>query len=141
MKDNFFVTRKNRRTMSDPNYPPMSQSEWERAPWNQVELPERKFQVTVCQALSKSGIEVLTNDYNPEYEEETGITYSDTSETDWKEVYHENDYHTPLQLIGLFKKYLEDDMENIPENKRTWYKHLIQECEDWVEDEIDIMED
>lgn len=127
--------------MSDPNYPPMSQSEWESAPWNQVELPERKFQVTVCQTLSKSGIEVLTNDYNPEYEEETHITYSDTSETDWKEAYHENDYHTPLQLIGLFKKYLEDDMENTPENKRTWYKHLIQECEDWVEDEIDIMED
>ena len=26
---------------ADSNYPPMSQSDWDRAPWNEVELPPK----------------------------------------------------------------------------------------------------
>lgn len=39
---------------SNSNYPPMSQSEWDSAPWNEVELPPKDVEVTVSITLSKT---------------------------------------------------------------------------------------
>lgn len=38
---------------SDSNYPPMSQSEWNRAPWNQADTPEENFNIAVSYNFSK----------------------------------------------------------------------------------------
>jgi hypothetical protein len=38
---------------SRSNYPPMSQSEWDSAPWNQVDPPKEEFTVTVSLTMSK----------------------------------------------------------------------------------------
>ena len=47
---------------SNSNYPPMSQSEWDRAPWNEVELPRKDVEVTVSITLSKT-MKVPVTDY------------------------------------------------------------------------------
>ena len=44
------------------NYPPMSQSEWDNAPWNQVDNPEREIEVTVSVTLSKI-VSIKVSDY------------------------------------------------------------------------------
>ena len=44
------------------NYPPMSQSEWDNAPWNQVDNPEREIDVTVSITLSKT-VKIKVSDY------------------------------------------------------------------------------
>ena len=44
------------------NYPPMSQSEWDNAPWNQVDNPEREIDVTVSVTLSKT-VKIKVSDY------------------------------------------------------------------------------
>ena len=44
------------------NYPPMSQSEWDNAPWNQVDNPEREIKVTVSITLSKT-VKIKVSDY------------------------------------------------------------------------------
>ena len=44
------------------NYPPMSQSEWDNAPWNQVDNPEREIEVTVSVTLSKT-VKIKVSDY------------------------------------------------------------------------------
>ncbi len=38
---------------SDSNYPPMSQNEWNRAPWNQAKTPEENFNIAVSYNFSK----------------------------------------------------------------------------------------
>ena len=44
------------------NYPPMSQSEWDNAPWNQADNPEREIEVTVSVTLSKT-VKIKVSDY------------------------------------------------------------------------------
>ena len=135
------------------NYPLMSQSEWDNAPWNQNDPEEKEFKVTVSQTLSKNTA-VTTSDYIPGgYFPETEwdidgyhtITYhepDDTSDTDWKEAY-KSERLTPLQLIGEFKdfltKYLPDPIIDIKGFQR--YKYLIDECEGWTEDETEVIEE
>ena len=113
------------------------------APWNEQEVPERRFDVCISQTLSKS-TRVTTNDYVPEVDQDEGGVYklTDTSDTDWKEAY-KNEHLTPLQLIGEFKdfltKHLPDPIIDIKGFRR--FKHLIDECEGWTEDETEVVED
>ena len=47
------------------NYPEMTQSQWDSAPWNEKETPEKEFEVCITQTLSKT-VKVTTNDYIPD---------------------------------------------------------------------------
>ena len=135
------------------NYPLMSQSEWDNAPWNQNDPEEKEFKVTVSQTLSKNTA-VTTSDYIPGgyfpetewdidgYHTITCHEPDDTSDTDWKEAY-KGEHLTPLQLIGEFKdfltKYLPDPIIDIKGFQR--HKYLIDECEGWTEDETEVIEE
>ena len=131
---------------NNSNYPLMSQSEWDNAPWNQSDPEEKEFEVTVSQTLSKSTT-VTTSDYIPgEYFPETEwdidgyhtITChepDDTSDTNWKKAYN-NEHYTPLGLIQEFKEMLKKNTP-IPETRR---KHLIDECMNWIEDDLEVCE-
>jgi hypothetical protein len=128
------------------------------APWNEPIVPEKEFDVTCSQSLSKTVI-VTTNNYIPgaegvDYEPDDEGGYcavgwhdpDDTSDTDWEEEYS-NEHYTPLQLINLFKRHLSDELNvilNSPEeksNKEKFLRHLIDECSDWTEDETEYVED
>lgn len=124
------------------------------APYNQSDPGDMEFGVTCSQSLSKS-VSVWTSDYIPgssgvdyEVNDEGGVdTISweddpDTSDTDWEKAYEE-DHYTPLQLINLFKRYLESELNHTEtvSKQPSFLKHLISECSDWVEDETEIIED
>lgn len=96
------------------------------APWNQSDPEEIETNVLCSQTLSKT-VPVITYD---------------VEDKNWEDVYHENDYHTPQQLLGLFKRYLQDMLgEKIQVSKSPSYiKHLIKECENWDEDDVEYME-
>ena len=125
-------------------YPPGAEFD-PRAPWNEQEVPERQFDVCISQTLSKS-TRVTTDDYVPGVDpDEDGYgyhDYSDTSDTDWWEAY-KNEHLTPLQLIEEFKdfltKHLPDPIIDVKGFRR--FKHLIDECEGWTEDETEVVED
>ena len=131
---------------NNSNYPLMSQSEWDNAPWNQNDPEEKEFEVTVSQTLSKSTT-VTTSDYIPGgyfpetewdidgYHTITCLEPDDTSDTDWKKAYN-NEHYTPLGLIQEFKEMLEKNTP-IPETRR---KHLIDECMNWIEDDLEVCE-
>lgn len=116
------------------HYPPGADTP--DAPWNQSDPPEQEFEITITQTLSKS-LSVFTDQYNfiCDMDEDGVSTEYDTSDTNWHDVYEE-DHYTPLQLIALFKRMLESK-EEISERMR---KHLIEECEEWCEDECEIVE-
>ena len=132
---------------TDGNYPDGSQYD-KNAPWNMKDSPERDFKVTCSQTLSKT-VEVFTNAYTSiperEFDGENTVTVIDydTSNIDWKEEYKNNDYYTPLQLIELFQKYLLDEVNgsNMVSRNPKFLHHIITECNNWIEDELEIVED
>ena len=124
------------------------------APWNQSDPDEKEFDITCSQTLSKT-VQVLTSNYIPGAE---GVDYEpdgeggycsfgwhdpdDTSDTNWADEFHNNDYHTPQQLLGLFKDLLIRDLENgNPMKSERYTKALIEECDGWCEDECEFIEE
>ena len=85
-----------------------------------------KFDVCVSQTLSKN----------------THVVACISDDTNWKEVYSK-EHMTPIEIIGEFKKflttYLPDPIVNIRGFKN--FKHLINECNNWVEDETEIIQE
>ena len=142
-------------------YPPGTEFKAD-APWNQVDVPEKEFDVTISQSLSKS-VTVVTNDYIPgasgvDYEPNEEGGYSacgwhdpdDTSNTAWGKAYREEHY-TPLDLIDLLCKKCKqelNELENLGSEDAPYYyaqkkrelEHLIDECECWTEDECEVVE-
>ena len=131
------------------------------APWNEPVIPEKEFEVTCSQSLSKNVI-VYTDNYIPgasgvdyESDDEGGYTAvgwhdsDDTSDTNWDKEY-KNDHYTPLELINKFKEYLmkqwdilkdaEEANDARTKQKKREIKHLIEECEGWTEDETEYVE-
>ena len=110
------------------------------APWNEVEVPEREFDVCVSQSLSKS-TSIYTQDYQPEYDEEDGHTYADTSQTDWKKAYNDVAM-TPLDIIQSAEKIAKALLEEGKTRFAGIYlKSLVEECQDWNDDETEIIEE
>ena len=95
---------------SDPN-----------APYNEVEVPERDFDVDVTETLTRTAT-VTTRKYCPEFDEEDGHTYANTDDTNWEEVYNEN--FMPLsKLMEEMKKeaqlFIADIEQRIKECKQN----------------------
>jgi hypothetical protein len=116
-------------------------------PWSEPEIPERDFEVTCSQSLSRIAT-VTTNNYIPCVDEgcDDGVGYhdewADTSDTNWAEEYHDNDHYTPIQLIELFKQCLEENLKHGLVFKTPGVtKRLIEECDGWTEDETDFEQD
>lgn len=115
---------------SNSNYPAMSQSEWDKAPWNQEELPEKEIEVTVSVTLSKT-IKIKVSDYEitDSGKDEDGQYYEDIdySNCDLKKAVEEqvtlpqNAYkyvrgdHESAKLIDDLSNWNIDDMEVILE--------------------------
>ena len=126
----------------------------EQAPWYETDVPEKGFDVTCSQTLSRTA-SVLTNNYTPgesgvDYEtDDEGHPYAvpwqdpdDTSDTNWAEEWHENDHYTPKQLIELFAECLTTMQRNGYVFKTPAQDaHLIEECANWTEDETEFIEE
>lgn len=120
-----------------------------QAPYNEPLVPNREFGVCISQSLSKN-LKVKTNSYVSEkcVEPWNGICEEkiDTSDTNWAEEYHNDSHYTPLQLIGLFRRHLSDELNvilNTPSKdikRKKYLEGLIEECSGWIDDETVIME-
>jgi hypothetical protein len=126
------------------NYPPGAAHD-PNAPYNEVEVPEREFDVTISISLSRT-VQCYTNKYIPEVDEENGHLYVDTSDTPWSEVFGDN-HKTIPELLEELRKYIQKDLDNIDKvaeeqkcNKaflKRKLEFLLEECDDWNVDEED----
>lgn len=113
------------------------------APYNEVEIPEREFDVTISMSLSRT-VQCYTNKYIPEVDEENGHLYVDTSDTPWSEVYGDN-HKTIPELLEELKKYIQKDLDNLADDEtkmdkafhRRRLEFLLTECDEWTVDEED----
>ena len=87
------------------NYPPMSQSDWDRAPWNEKIVPDKEIEVTVSVTLSRT-VKITVNDYTIDEE-----GYCDFSECDLHKAVKEQ-IKLPQQLC---KDWTVDEFEIIEE--------------------------
>lgn len=124
------------------NYPPGAAND-PNAPYNEIEVPEREFDVTISMSLSRT-VQCYTNKYIPEIDEEDGHLYVDTSDTPWSEVYGDN-HETIPELLEELKKYIQKDLDNLADNEtkvdkafhRRRLEFLLTECDEWTVDEED----
>lgn len=117
------------------NYPPMSQSEWDAAPWNQRE-PE-PYEVTVeTEYTMKGKFSVEVTDYEAEYCPEDGHTYYDTTYCDFQAAYDEQ-YLNPIECLEkmseLIKKYVPKDVYGKHDIER-----LLASAEGWRVTYVDV---
>ncbi len=126
------------------NYPPGAAHD-PNAPYNQVSLPEVEFDVTCSISLSRT-VQVYTDDYIPECDDNGSIIEYNTSETSWSEAYRD-DHKTIPELLEELKKYIQKDLDNIDKvaeeqkHNKAFLKRklefLLEECDDWIVDEED----
>ncbi len=107
------------------------------APWNQVEIPEREFDVVGVFTLTGTA-KISSSNYM--CDESPDGSYIDTSDIDWREEYTSQAY-TPIELINKYK-------EELLEKKKTLTKHseiaevegLIRACESYEQEDVDFYE-
>ena len=117
---------------SNSNYPKMSQSEWDNAPFNEVVLPERDFDIE-CEFVMRKYVTVTTNDYVPEYDDEDGRESADTENTDWGHAFANSGHFTIQDLIDELREYVKEDMKNCAPNtgKGAHLERLLEACNGW----------
>lgn len=137
---------------ANSNYPPMSQSEWDNAPWNEPTIPEKEFEIQVSQTLVKT-CDVITDKYIPgpswvewESDEEGGHAIGchdpdDTSDTDWEQEYKDQHY-TILELLAELEEMARKELENTAPNslRGKELKNIIDECQGWELDDSEYEE-
>ena len=124
---------------SNSNYPPMTQSQWDAAPWNEQTFPERIFDVHVVQILSKDD-KVCTSDYTPEIDEENCHVYANTENTDWNKANRDSNYE-PIDIIYACKCIAQWAIDNGTSRIGKYtLEDVVDACNDWDVDETTVEE-
>lgn len=125
--------------------PPGAECDY-NAPFDYSEVESKEFNVVCSQTLSKP-FKVMSDSYTPKAETvyEEGHRYvdewDDTSGIEWDTEFKNNGCHTPLELISLFKEFLNKQSEKGHFFKsRAYTKALIEDCEGWEEDNLNVYE-
>lgn len=120
-------------------YPPGAEFD-PSAPYNEPVVPEREFEITISQTLSKL-VTVTTDKYIPEVDYETGDLYTNTSETDWYGIYEEEQYNI-LELLDHLQTFAEKELKNVSPNsgRGRELQRIIESCKDWTVDDYCIEE-
>ena len=112
-------------------YPPGAEFD-PQAPWNEPVIPEQDFEVDVEYVLQKTAVKVTTDDYSPEFDEETGHVDANTEDTDWENVY-ENSHYTIPELLSELELYIKQDLERYKGSatKERKLKGMLEDCQGW----------
>lgn len=119
---------------SNSNYPLMSQSEWDNAPFNQSDTEEEDFNLVVSYTLSKE-VPVISTEYS---EDEHGTHILENPREDY-----ENTQIKLQDIIDFAKssaKYLLSfESGNLLSSKdKSSLKAIVKSCEGWVIDEYEV---
>ncbi len=117
-------------------YPPGTEFS-SMSPWSEKDAPEKQFNVLCSQVLSKT-VKCTTSNYALQVED----NQIDTSDTNWANEWSENDHYTPIQLINLLKDFITKDLiYGDSKYSKEHLEHLLKECDGWVEDDCEFIEE
>ena len=117
--------------MSEKDFYPAGAYNDPSAPYNEPVIPATSFDIDVTVTLKKS-VSVTTEDYIPEYDDETGHTDANTENTNWKDAFEQEHYSLP-QLLDKLKVYLRHDISmSVGCTQRVRSLQLmLEDCENW----------
>ena len=112
-------------------YPPGAEND-PNAPYNQTDVPERKFDIE-CECVLRTVVAVNTNDYVPETDDDNGHEYANTENTDWQHAFENSGHFTIQDLLDELREYVKEDMEKcLPNTGRGAHlKRLLAACDQW----------
>lgn len=124
---------------TNSNYPAMTQSQWDAAPWNDPIIPECNFDLDVQVTLSRKAT-IKTDNYTPCVDEE-GYSCANTDNTDWAQEYKEKCYTIP-ELLEILKGYVKQDLERYKgsRHKEMELKEILEACDGWTVEELEVSE-
>lgn len=113
-------------------YPPGAEFD-KNAPYNEIIIPEKDFEVDVEYVLQKKAVTVTTDDYRPEFDDETGHVDANTENTDWEDAYNNSGHFTIQEMLDELKEYVKADMQTCSPNtcKGAHLKRLLEDCDGW----------
>lgn len=119
------------------NYPLMTQSQWDAAPFNQEDPPEADFNVAISCSLSREA-KVTTDDYDGGEYDEDGIWCAGDLNNP-SEAYSEN-YKSIAEIINFAKECAKYLLANKNYKVRPKYtlKKFIDSCTGWTVDEENV---
>lgn len=117
--------------MSSGYYPAGAEND-PNAPYNQVEVREREFDIE-CEFVMRKYVTVTTNDYEPDYDDEDGREDANTENTDWAQAFAESGHFTIQDLIDELREYVKEDMKTCAPNtgKGAHLERLLEACNGW----------
>lgn len=112
-------------------YPPGAEFD-PNAPYNEPVIPERDFEVDVEYVLQKKAVKVTTDDYSPEFDDETGHVDANTEDTDWENAYNNSHYTIP-ELLSELESYIKQDLERYKGSatKERQLNGMLKDCQGW----------
>lgn len=109
------------------------------APYNEQQIPEREFDVDVIVTLTKR-VKISTDKYIPDYDDESGAVYTNTTDIDWEEGYKNQCYTIP-ELLDVLQEYLTQDLQKtVFKDKRQKIKKMIKDCKGWKIEDMEFEE-
>lgn len=124
------------------NYPPGAEHD-PRAPYNEIEVPEKEFNVYVEFAVKKV-VPVTTNDYlvEQDFDEDGYYCGYDFSETDWRKAYKDGNFSI-CDMLEELRLFIEKELPTLPERsgRYQYLKRMHAECQGWEEEIVDICKD
>lgn len=126
--------------MGAADYYPEGACRDKNAPFNEPLVPDRNFDLNVIVTLSRN-VEITTNNYTPEFDEENGYMYANTENTEWEDEYKNKCYTIP-ELLEKLKDYVKQDLErcNGSRHKEMQLKEILEACDGWTVDELSVEE-
>ena len=122
------------------NYPPGADAP--DAPWNQREPEPIEVSCDVAFVLRKAVV-VETTNYEMDVDEEDGYTSYELLDgtSDIKELV-EQEHNSIFVLLDELAKYIQSELEdsNISHERKCKLKGMLEDCQGWQEEEIDIQE-
>lgn len=120
-------------------YPPGAEHD-PNAPYNQVDTPEKEFDVSISQSLSKATT-ITTRDYILQVDEDEGYECADTSNTNWVKAY-EDTAMTPIDIICACSKLAQHLLNTgVTYLDGLYLRKVVEECNGWCADETDVEPD
>lgn len=111
-----------------------------KAPQEEVEYPQKKFDVEVSYLLRKRTC-VKTDNYELEHDDFERQAFINTELTDWESAYKETHF-TMEEMLDQLRRYVEFEMITVEPNSRRgqYLERLYNDLQDWEVVESEFVE-
>jgi hypothetical protein len=124
--------------MRDKDYYPAGAYNDPSAPYNEISIPEKEFELDITVTLTKKET-VWSDDYALVYDDGTGITDVDSDNTDFTQIYADNCISIQ-QLLADLERRIEKDLadDSLTPMRKSQLRRWLAATKGWQVEETEI---